>query len=177
MVSYWQRVNYAFRTFFSILDHSRIPDDVASGLGAPTVAVPTGPARPPAPPPDTPHRAVQMLALLQRDGRLVDFLMEDLSAYQDAQVGAAVRDVHAGCRQALTRYFTLEPVMDGEEGQPVTIQQDADAARVKVIGNVTGQPPYRGTLRHRGWEASRIELPSVPATGRAIVAPAEVEIP
>jgi hypothetical protein len=175
MVSYWQRVGYAFRTFFSILDHSRIPDDVAAGLGAPA-AVAQAPAPPAAPPPDAPHRAVQMLALLQRDGRLVDFLMEDLSAYQDAQVGAAVRDVHAGCRQALTRYVTLEPVMDEEEGQAVTIQ-DADAARVKVVGNITGQPPYRGTLRHRGWEASRIELPPVPSTGRTIVAPAEVEIP
>jgi hypothetical protein len=180
MVPYWQRVKYAFRTFFSILDHSRIPEDVAAGLGAtaPTASTTQAvPPKPAAPGPEPPHRAVQMLALLQRDGRLVDFLMEDLSAYQDAQVGAAVRDVHAGCRQALTRYFTLEPVMADDEGQSVTVERDADAARIKVIGNITGQPPYRGVLRHRGWQASRIELPPVPASGRAVVAPAEVEIP
>jgi hypothetical protein len=175
--SYWQRVNYAFRTFFSILDDSRIPEDVAAGLGAAAAPAPTAPVHPAAPPPEAPHRAVQMLALLQRDGRFVDFLMEDLTAYQDAQVGAAVRDVHAGCRQALTRYFTLEPVMTEEEGQSVTIDSDADAARIKVIGNIAGQPPYRGALRHRGWEASRVELPPVPASGRSVIAPAEVEIP
>jgi hypothetical protein len=174
MVSYWRRVGFAFRTFFSILDHSRIPEDVAAEL---VTTVPAAPKAPPAVPPETPHRAVQMLALLQRDGRLVDFLMEDLSAYQDAQVGAAVRDVHAGCRQALMRYFTLEPVMPVDEGQTVTVEREADAARIKVIGNITGQPPYRGMLRHRGWEANRIELPPVPASGRTVIAPAEVEVP
>lgn len=175
MVSYWRRVGFAFRTFFSILDHSRIPADVAADLGS---QAPTPSMAPPAPAPqETSHRAVQMLALLQRDGRLVDFLMEDLSAYQDAQVGAAVRDVHAGCRQVLTRYLTLQPVMDDDEGQMVTVEREADAARIKIIGNITGQPPYRGALRHRGWEASRIELPPVPASGRTVIAPAEVEIP
>jgi hypothetical protein len=177
MVSYWRRVGFAFRTFFTILDHSRIPGDVAAELGGPAPEAPQAqPAQAP-PPPETAHRAVQMLALLQRDGRLVDFLMEDLSAYQDAQVGAAVRDVHAGCRQVLTRYLTLEPVMIEDEGQTVTIERDADAARIKVIGNVAGQPPYRGALRHRGWEASRIELPPPPASGGTVIAPAEVEIP
>jgi hypothetical protein len=174
MVSYWRRVGFAVRTFFSILDHGRIPEDVAADLAGPAAAKAPAAAAAPA---ETSHRAVQMLALLQRDGRLVDFLMEDLSGYQDAQVGAAVRDVHAGCRQALTRYFTLAPVLDDEEGQTVTVEPDADAARIKVMGHITGQPPYRGALRHRGWEASRIELPPVPASGRTIIAPAEVEIP
>jgi hypothetical protein len=59
----------------------------------------------------------------------------------------------------------------------VTVEQDADAARIKVIGNIAGQPPYRGALRHRGWEASRIELPPVPVSGLTVIAPAEVEIP
>jgi hypothetical protein len=118
-----------------------------------------------------------MLTLLQRDGRLVDFLMEDLASYPDAQVGAAVRDVHSGCRQALSRYLTLSPVLDDEEGARVSVEAGTEPARVKLVGNVTGTPPYRGVLRHRGWEATRIVLPPLPATGRTIVAPAEVEIP
>ena len=173
MIPYWRRVRFAFRSFFSILDHSRIPDDVAAALV--TAPEPSKPVAPP-PPVETSDRAVQILALLQRDGRLVDFLMEDLSAYQDAQVGAAVRDVHAGCRQSLSRYVTLAPAMDDEEGQTVTVPRDGDPARVKVVGNVSGQPPYRGVLRHRGWDAVRVELPPLPATGRTIVAPAEVEV-
>jgi hypothetical protein len=117
-----------------------------------------------------------MLALLQRDGRLVDFLMEDLAAYPDAQVGAAVRDVHSGCRQALSRYVTLAPVLDDDEGRPVTVERGTDPARIKVVGNVTGTPPLRGVVRHRGWEATRTELPPLPATGRRVIAPAEVEV-
>ena len=102
--------------------------------------------------------------------------MEDLTAYQDAQVGAAVRDVHAGCRSALTRYADLAPVMDDEEGQTVTVERGTDPASVKVTGTVTGDPPYRGVLRHRGWQATRVELPPLPASARTIIAPAEVEV-
>jgi hypothetical protein len=152
MVPYFRRLKFAFRTFFSILDHSRIP------------AV------------DSSDRALQMLSLLQRDGRLIDFLMEDLSAYSDAQIGAAVRDVHAGCRKAVERYVSLQPVIDEEEGRPVTIDRGTDPAAVKVVGNVAGSPPIRGVLRHRGWGATRVELPPLASTGRTIIAPAEVEV-
>lgn len=173
MISYGRRLKFAFRSFFSILDYSRLPDDVVAEL----VKAPERPAPAvPPPPSDTTDRATQMLSLLQRDGRLLDFLMEDLGSYQDAQIGAAARDVHAGCRQMLARYFTLAPVLDDEEGQPTTLDRDIDPARVKVVGNVAGQPPYRGILRHRGWEATRVELPPLPAAGRTILAPAEVEI-
>jgi hypothetical protein len=175
MVPYGRRLKYAFRTFFSILDHSRIPDDVADAMlkrEAPAAA----PVAPAAPPVDKGDRAVQILALLQRDGRLIDFLMEDLTPYQDAQIGAAVRDVHGGSRQALQRYFTLEPVLDDEEGRPVSVERGTDPARLKVTGNTAAAPPLRGTLRHRGWEATRVELPPLAASGRTIVAPAEVEV-
>jgi len=172
MISYGTRLKYAFRSFFSLLDYGRIPDDIVE-------AVVTTRAEPQAAPPvaaDQTDRAIQILALLQRDGRLVDFLMEDLAAYPDAQVGAAVRDVHAGCRAALTRYATLSPVIDDEEGRPVTVERGSDPASVKIVGAVSGEPPYRGVLRHRGWEASRFDLPPLPSSGRTIVAPAEVEI-
>jgi hypothetical protein len=173
MLRYGTRLKYAFRSFFSVLDYGRIPDDILEAV----VEQKEAPPAPIVPPADTTDRAVQMLALLQRDGRLVDFLMEDLAAYPDAQVGAAVRDVHAGCRGVLTRYSTLVPVIDEEEGQPVTIDRGTDPATVKVVGNAAGEPPYRGVLRHRGWEAARMELPPLPATGRSVVAPAEIEVP
>jgi Domain of unknown function (DUF2760) len=173
MISYGRRLKFAFRTFFSILDHSRIPDDVASALGKPEAEkVP-----PPAPVvQDSTDRALQMLAILQRDGRLVDFLMEDLGAYQDAQIGAAARDVHAGCRKALTRYVSLDAVLDDDEGQTVTVERGVDPASVKVVGSVGGAPPYRGVLRHRGWQATRVDLPPLSTAGRSILAPAEVEV-
>jgi len=173
MISYGRRLKYAFRTFFSILDHSRIPDDVAAALGKTEIE------RAPAPAPvvqDSTDRALQMLAILQRDGRLVDFLMEDLGAYQDVQIGAAARDVHAGCRKALTRYVSLDAVLDDDEGQTVSVESGVDPASVKVVGSVGGAPPYRGVLRHRGWRATRVDLPPLSASGRTILAPAEVEI-
>jgi hypothetical protein len=176
MIPYWTRLKYAFSAFFALIDFGKVLDDILAATGQGTRA-PAAPApKPAAPPPETADRAVQVLALLQRDGRLVDFLMEDLAAYPDAQIGAAARDVHGGCRAAIKRYVTLEPVMDDEEGQVVTVERGADPASVKVTGPIAGDPPYRGVLRHRGWQVTRTELPPLPATGRTIVAPAEVEV-
>ena len=118
-----------------------------------------------------------MLALLQRDGRLVDFLMEDLTAYDDAQIGAAVRDVHAGSRQALERYFTLEPVLDDEEGRPVTLERDVDAARDQgrrqrdgISGDARASSGIAAGKR-RGWPCRRCQ-----PRASNVVAPAEVEV-
>jgi hypothetical protein len=174
MIPYFQRVKYAFRSFFSILDYSRIPEDIAAALAqTPVNALRSAP---PAPQPEPAGRATQLLTLLQRDGRLVDFLMEDLAPYSDAQVGASVRDVHAGCRTVLTRYLSIVPVMDEQEGETVMVDRGADLARVKIVGNLAGQPPYRAILRHRGWDAVHVELPPVPPAGGTIIAPAEVEV-
>ena len=116
MISHGKRWKYAFRAFFSLIFHGRIADDILADFATPQAA-PAAPA-PAAPPPvETSDRATQLLAILQRDGRLVDFLMEDLAAYQDAQVGAAVRDVHRGCREALDKYASLAPVLDLRRGQ------------------------------------------------------------
>jgi hypothetical protein len=122
-------------------------------------------------------RAVQMLALLQRDGRLIDFLAENISAYPDEQLGAAVRTIHDTCRQVLDQYVNLEPVLNSEEDQPVTVQAGFDPAAIKLIGNVAGEPPIRGVLRHKGWRVKEVNLPPLPpAAGRMVVAPAEVEL-
>lgn len=181
MPDFWTRMKYAFRSFFPILSRGEVPEDVARELvKTPQLAAAPAPAASPvskqeAEPID---RAVQILALLQRDGRLVDFLSEDIAAYPDAQLGAAVRTVHESCRQVLQRYFKLEPILDSEEDQPVTVQPDFDAAAIKLIGNVAGKPPVRGVLRHRGWRVKDASLPALPrGNNRSVIAPAEVEVP
>jgi hypothetical protein len=183
----WERVVFAFQCFFSILFHGDIPGDIAQKLLKPAGPVPQAP--PAAPPSVAPlqevqppasemfNRAVQMLALLQRDGRLIDFLAENISSYPDAQLGAAVRTIHETCRQALAHYVKLEPVLDSAEDQPVTVQAGFDSAAIKLIGNVAGEPPLRGVLRHKGWRVKEVNLPPLPeSAGRMIVAPAEVEL-
>lgn len=175
MISHGKRWAYAFRAFFSLIFKGHLAEDILDAFRPRQAApAPAAAVRPAAE--DHGDRAVQLLAILQRDGRLVDFLMEDLSAYQDAQIGAAVRDVHASCRASLDRYVTLTPVLADAEGATVVVDRGSDAARVKVVGNVGGAPPYRGILRHRGWDASRLELPPLPSTSRTVVAPAEVEV-
>ena len=175
MISHGKRWKYAFSAFFSLIVYGRIAEDILAAVQPTTApAPPSGPSVS-AVAAESSDRAVQILSLLQRDGRLIDFLMEDLSTYGDAQIGKAVRDVHTSCRESLGRYMTLAPVMDEEEGHQTTIASGSDPARIKVVGNV-GAPPVRGVLRHRGWEAIRVDLPPLPAAGRTIVAPAEIEI-
>lgn len=177
MIGFGRRISYAFKSFFAILSGGEIPREVARELTQPEAAAPAA-AGPEPPPVETADRAVQMLAILQRDGRLIDFLTEDIAGYSDAQVGAAVRDLHQSCQQTLLRYVRLEPIIASEEGQPVTVQEAIDPAAIKLIGNVTGKPPLRGLLRHRGWRASAVNLPPLAdGAGRTVVAPAEVEIP
>lgn len=180
MPDFWTRMKYAFRSFFPILTRGEVPEDVARDLvKPPQLAAGAAPAPAFAVREEQPvDRAVQTLALLQRDGRLVDFLSEDISPYPDAQLGAAVRTVHESCRQVLEKYFKLEPVLDSEEDQPVTVPAGFNAAEIKLIGNVAGAPPVRGLLRHRGWRVKDAHLPALPqGSGRMIVAPAEVEVP
>jgi hypothetical protein len=122
--------------------------------------------------------AVTLLAVLQREARFVDFVQESIDAYPDAQVGAAVREVHKGCRAVLDRVLALEPTLDEPERSEVTVPAGADPNRYRVVGNVTGEPPVSGTLAHHGWQATRCELPEWRGSDEAtlIVAPAEVEL-
>jgi hypothetical protein len=120
---------------------------------------------------------VQTLGLLQREGRLIDFLQEDIEPYNDAQVGAAVREVHRGCRAALKEVFGLSPVLKAAEGSQVEIEEDFDPTRIKLIGNIQGNPPFKGTLRHCGWKFTEVHLPEWIAKEKTdVLAPAEVEI-
>lgn len=122
--------------------------------------------------------ALTLLSVLQREGRLVDFLQESIDGYPDAQVGSAVREVHRACRQTLERIFGLGPAMNGAEGSTVRIEKGYDPGRVRLTGKLSGSPPYSGTLVHPGWEATRCDLPewSGGNASSRIVAPAEVEI-
>jgi Domain of unknown function (DUF2760) len=121
--------------------------------------------------------ALQLLSLMQREGRLVDFLQQDIADYADADVGVAARVVHEGCRKALRAHADIEPVRPEEEGARVKLEAGFDADAVKLVGDVKGQPPYAGVLRHRGWRAKKLALPELLGGHDArILAPAEVEL-
>ncbi len=137
----------------------------------------TAPARAAAPPPDRGDGALQMLALFQQEGRFVDFLEEDLQPYSDTQIGSAVRAIHGGCRAVLKERVDLAPILPGAEGATVTVERGFDPAAVRITGNVRGEPPYQGVLRHPGWRSASFRLPD--STGdrdHTILAPAEVEV-
>jgi hypothetical protein len=149
---------------------SLAPAAPAVSVGVPPVAV-----APPAPE-RSPH-ALQLLSLFQREGRLVDFLEQDITSFSDEDVGAAARLVHQGCREALRRLTTVKPVRSETEGANVTLEAGFAVSEVKLIGDVKGAPPYRGTLRHRGWRAAGLHLPErAPGHDDSILAPAEVEL-
>jgi hypothetical protein len=130
------------------------------------------------PPQVSPQSAVQMLAILQRDGRLVDFLREDLHPYSDDQIGAAVRSIHQGCQAALQEHLDLRPIFEEAEGAEVPVPANFDPKAIRLTGNVSGSPPFKGTLRHHGWRVVRIDLPQLTTLQEKdwILAPAEVEI-
>jgi hypothetical protein len=171
------RILLAFRSFFALLFQGTLPDEVIRALHLSRSA--PAPAKPPTPPPPATRvsdGALQMLAILQRDSRLVDFLMEDITSYADEQIGAAVRELHDQCRDSLARYVTLQPMIDGVEGT-FAKAPSTDASVVKFVGNVPAKPPTGGTLRHKGWRAVKIDLPALGAKqDAAVIAPAEIEI-
>lgn len=169
------RIALAFRSFFAILFTGKLPGDIAQVLGF--GAAKPQPAAKPAPQARPSDGALQILGILQRDSRLIDFLMEDISAYSDEQVGAAVRNLHDQSRDSLNRYLRLTPVIDAVEGSFTKLETN-DPAMVKLLGNVpvSGKAPG-GVLRHKGWRAEKIDLPPLPpGQGASILAPAEVEV-
>jgi Domain of unknown function (DUF2760) len=176
------RIVLAFRCFFNLLFTGELSPETLTALNltrrgsAPAAAPRTASAATATSTVSTSDGALQLLAILQRDSRLVDFLMEDIGAYPDDQVGAAVRELHDQCRDSVARYVKLEPVVDGVEGTYAKAPSK-DASVVKFVGNVPAQPPAGGTLRHKGWRATKVELPALPAKQDAtVIAPAEIEI-
>ncbi len=124
-----------------------------------------------------PESALQLLSLLQQEARLIDFVQEDLAGYGDADIGAAARVVHEGCRKVVSEHFSLTPVSDAGEQSKVILEAGFDAAEYRLTGNLTGQPPFTGTLVHPGWKVTATRLPQlVEGHNLNILAPAEVEL-
>ncbi len=165
--SFFARIGLAWRVLFN--------PPLAGQVAALT---PAGGAEPQAAPPEKVHAAgLALLSLLQREGRLVDFLQEDVTAFSDPEIGAAARVVHAGSRKVLQQYLTLEPALNDTEGATVTVPAGFSAERIRLTGNVTGTPPFRGALKHHGWVASSVRLPALAdAMDPRVIAPAEVEL-
>ncbi len=190
--SFFGRVSIAASVFFRTLGDSGFASRVARLLqgedGPVTAPAPKAVAVPgPAPvpvvkseplPPERVHASgLAVLSMLQREGRLIDFLQEDLGSFPDADIGAAARAVHAGCRKVLTQCLTLEPVLRDAEGSSVTVAAGFDANRIRLTGNLTGNGPFRGALRHHGWAATAVRLPALSeAVDPRVLAPAEVEL-
>lgn len=189
------RIGLAFRSFFGLLFGGRLPADATRYLPE---AAPAAKAELPAKietqasaaaPKPRPKKsadelahsrsegALLLLGLFQREGRLVDFLREGLDSHDDADIGAAVRDIHRGCQKVLREHFDIEAVMPGAEDDAVTVPKGFDPGEVKLIGDAKGEPPFRGVLRHHGWRATKIKLPSLAeGVDRHVLAPAEVEV-
>lgn len=179
--SLMRRIPLAFGALIGLLANA----DLAARYAALRDGAASAPAAPvPVPPPPAPvlkapgpDAALQLLALLQREARLIDFVGEDLGGYADAQIGAAARLVHEGCAKVLREHFSIEPVRSEAEDSRVTLQAGFDAAAVRLSGNVVGQPPFTGSLRHRGWRVTEVRLPKLAEQHDArVVAPAEVEL-
>ncbi len=157
-------IGLAFKAFFKILGDNEVARQVSEVFEETPKELPEA----------TSDSAPQLLAVLQREGRFIDFLQEDLSGFKDAQIGAVARDVHTGCRKILEQYLTLEPVLAEEEGDSVTVPEGFDPTTVRLVGKVEGDPPFQGTLRHHGWKVASSKLP--PIKNSAVLLPAEVEL-
>ncbi|WP_395068165.1 DUF2760 domain-containing protein [Paraburkholderia silvatlantica] len=189
-LSFFGRLSVALGSFFAILGDGELAANVRrlrEGGLAPAAAAPAPAAAPaakaaPAPAPTvikeaTPDAALQLLGLLQRNARFVDFVEEDIAGYADADIGAAARIVHEGCRATLRDHFAIRPVRSESEGSRVTLPAGFDAAAVRLTGNVVGEAPFSGSLTHRGWRVEEVKLPQLVKTHDArIIAPAEVEL-
>lgn len=179
------RIWLAIRAFFLILFNAdvarRVGEILAAGkLPTPPRETARRPEKVTQPPKPKPSRsdALTLLATLQREARLVDFVKEPLVGYSDAQVGAAARDVHRECGKVLDRLFALKPAVSAEEGAEIEVPAGFEAERYRLTGNVTGEPPFTGKVAHHGWEAGRCEVPAWSGTPSAslVVAPVEVEL-
>jgi hypothetical protein len=178
-----RRIALACSSFLSILSRPDFAGQVQrlrEGSELPPQTAPAPAPVPPAPPvvrEAAPEAALQLIGLLQRDARFVDFVQEDVAAYSDADIGAAARVVHEGCRKVLREHFSIEPIRSENEGSRITLAEGFDAAAIRLTGNVVGKAPFIGSLSHRGWRITESRLPKLTeGHDAAIVAQAEVEL-
>ena len=142
-----------------------------------TSVIESEPVEEPEPPKAQDTTGLQVLAILQREGRLIDFLQEDVTSFSDEEVGAAARVVHEGCKRGLKSHVVFEPVRTEEEGTPIELAEGFDAHRLRLTGNVVGSPPFKGRLAHHGWQVKDLQLPTLSDDhDPRILAPAEIEL-
>ncbi|MDN7180588.1 DUF2760 domain-containing protein [Caballeronia sp. SEWSISQ10-4 2] len=181
-MSFLGRLSLAVGTFFAVLGDREFAAQVRRLRDGAVVAAPFTAAQPAATTAPTikeasPEAALQLLGLLQRGARFVDFVEEDIAGYSDADIGAAARLVHDGCRATLREHFTIRPVRDEAEGSRVTLADGFDATAIRLTGNVVGKPPFNGNISHRGWRVEEVRLPMLTKTHDAtVIAQAEVEL-
>ena len=177
--SFFRRIGLAFSVLFNA-DLAAKLQRVQEDGERPAAEAPTAPAAEPQPVivrETTPEAALQLLGLLQREARFVDFVQEDVAAYADADIGAAARVVHEGCRKVLREHFSIEPVRTESEGSRITLPEGFDAAAVRLTGKVVGKAPFTGSLGHRGWRVTDTRLPKLAeAHDASVIAQAEVEL-
>lgn len=198
--SFFSRIAIAIGSFFAILGNGRLAADVVRVRAGEALAADVAPKEIRVEVPvekivevrvevpvekivektvevPTQTAALQLLGLLQREARFVDFIQEDVAPYTDAEIGAAARVVHEGCRKVLREHFAIQPVRTEAEGSRITLQEGFDATAVRLTGNVVGQAPFTGTLGHRGWQVTAVKLPQLTDTAAAhVIAQAEVEL-
>lgn len=182
-LSFFGRISLAVGTFFTILGDREFAAGVrrlrdGEGFAAPVPAPASAPhAGAPALQEASPAAALQLLGLLQRDARFIDFVEEDIAGYSDTEIGAAARLVHEGCRAVLREHFTIRPVREEPEGSRVTLAEGFDASAIRLTGNVVGSAPFHGNISHRGWKVAAVRLPRLAERHDAtVIAPAEVEL-
>lgn len=183
-LSFFSRFLLAFVAFWRTLFNREFATGVKVLSAGPSAEAEVPPA--PSPARETPlprlvepdtASALQLLGLLQLQGRFVDFLEEDVSGYSDQDIGGAARVVHEGCRRTLREHLNVVPVRPEAEGSRLTLEEGFDAAEVRLTGNVVGKPPFTGTLVHRGWRVEEVRLPKlVEGHEVRVLAPAEVEL-
>ena len=156
----------AITTFFSVLAHGKTPQKEK------TIRIPKGEIKVNA-------DLIWPLYLLQREARLIDFLLEDISSAPDDLVGAGVRELHTKCRKYLLEKLTIEPVIAQDEGARITIESGFNPSKIMLTGFIEGQPPYNGILKHQGWQVLSSQIPEVTDSFRnnPVLAQAELEIP
>lgn len=171
-------IGYGFRILFRIWRDAQFADQIKDLEAGKLMSMPAREPQPVAPPKTRRSDALTLLSMLQREARLIDFIKEPIASYSDAQIGAAVRDVHKNCATVLERAFAIQPLSATPEGAAIDVPRGFDPAQYRLTGQVPNQPPYHGTLRHQGWRASKCELPEWTGSNEAkeVIAPAEVEI-
>jgi hypothetical protein len=181
-MSFFGRFSVAVGTFFAVLGNAEYAVEVrrlrdGAVAGAPVKEPQTVATTVPTIKEASPESALQLLGLLQRGARFVDFVEEDIAGYSDADIGAAARLVHDGCRATLREHFTIRPVRDESEGSRVTLDEGFDATAIRLTGNVVGKPPFNGIISHRGWRVEEVRLPMLTkAHDATVIAQAEVEL-